>query len=68
MVLKVAYTLATYVLPTTYYWHVAIALATLVVIYAFAQGRTTDRERDLHARTILVTVRPRDLSHDCTAT
>lgn len=56
MVLKAAYALATYALPTGYYWHTAIGIGTLVVTYAFAQGKTTDRDRDLHARTVLVTV------------
>ena len=56
MVLAAGYALASRVLPTGYYWHTAIGAASLVVTYAFAQGRTTDRERDLHARTVLVTV------------
>ena len=64
MVLKAAYALATHVLPTGYYWHTAIGVGSLVVTYAFAQGKTTDRERDLHARTILVTVSPSVLSPD----
>ncbi|GJE94735.1 hypothetical protein PsYK624_109060 [Phanerochaete sordida] len=55
MVLKAAYALATHVLPTGYYWHTAIGVGSVVITYAFAQGKTTDRERDLHARTILVT-------------
>ena len=56
MVLQAAYALASYVLPTRYYWQTAVGVGSLVVTYAFAQGRTTNRERDLHARTIIVTV------------
>lgn len=57
MVLQVVYTISSYVLPSGYYIHAAVGVATLVVTYAFSQGRVTDRERDLHARTILMTVR-----------
>ena len=64
MVLKAAYAFATYALPTGYYWHTAIGVASLAVTYAFAQGKTTDRERDLHARTVLVTVSPSGLYPD----
>ncbi|KIP09031.1 hypothetical protein PHLGIDRAFT_103486 [Phlebiopsis gigantea 11061_1 CR5-6] len=55
MVLQAAYALASHVLPTRYYWQTAIGVGSLVVTYAFAQGRTTNRDRDLHARTIIVT-------------
>lgn len=58
MVLQAAYALASNVLPTDYYWPTAVGVASLVVTYAFAQGKTTNRERDLHARTILITVSP----------
>lgn len=54
--LEVAYTLISSVLPSKYYLHVGVTAVVLLVIYAFAQGRTTNRERDLHARVILVTV------------
>lgn len=57
MVLQVAYTLASKILPSERYVHVGVSILGLVITYAFAQGRTTDRERDLHARTIIVTVR-----------
>ena len=62
MVLQAAYTLVTYVLPSGYYWHIGISAAVGLITYAFAQGRTTNRERDLHARTILVTVCPLSLT------
>lgn len=57
MVLQAAYTFVNHALPSGYYWHICGTLAAGVVTYAFAQGRTTNRDRDLHARTILVTVR-----------
>ncbi|KAK0458734.1 uncharacterized protein EV420DRAFT_1540217 [Desarmillaria tabescens] len=41
--------------PKKYVPHIVTAAASLVLIRAFSQGRTTDRDRDLHARTILVT-------------
>ncbi len=42
--------------PKNYVPHIVTAAASLVLIRAFSQGRTTSRDRDLHARTILVTV------------
>jgi hypothetical protein len=57
MVLKVAATAVTAIVPSQYYIHAVIALVTILVVRAFAQGRKTNRERDLHARVILVTVR-----------
>ena len=58
MVLKVAATAVTTILPSQYYLHALVAIITILVVHAFAQGRKTNRERDLHARVILVTVRP----------
>ena len=58
MVLQVLYTAATTVLPFNYWPHAAVAVAVLLVIYAYAQGRSTIRERDLHARVIILTVSP----------
>ncbi|KAI0074863.1 hypothetical protein K474DRAFT_1647473 [Panus rudis PR-1116 ss-1] len=55
MVLEVLYRASTYVVPPQYYPHAAVTSLALVVTYAFAQGKATNRERDLHARTILVT-------------
>ncbi|KAM5537879.1 hypothetical protein V8D89_008355 [Ganoderma adspersum] len=55
MVLQVLYTAATTVLPFNYWPHAAVAVAVLLVIYAYAQGRSTTRERDLHARVIILT-------------
>lgn len=56
MVLKAAHALLNAVLPPKYYTHALIAVAVLVSVYTYAQGRKTNRERDLHARTILITV------------
>ncbi len=56
MVLQAAYTALTTVLPTKYWPHAAVVAAILVVIYAYTQGPTTNRERDLHARIIILTV------------
>jgi uncharacterized membrane protein YuzA (DUF378 family) len=56
MVLKILYAVGTAVLPSEYYTHLAVAVVGIVTVYAFAQGRKTSRERDLHGRTILITV------------
>ena len=56
MVLQVLYNAATTILPFKYWPYAGVAAAVLVVIYAYAQGRSTNRERDLHARVILLTV------------
>ncbi|EIN06399.1 hypothetical protein PUNSTDRAFT_89954 [Punctularia strigosozonata HHB-11173 SS5] len=55
MVLKILGATLNAVLPSNYYKHAAAVVVGTVVIRAFAQGRTTDRERDLHARTVLLT-------------
>lgn len=41
--------------PRNYLVHIAIGIVVCMVIRAFARGKTTTRERNLHARTILVT-------------
>ncbi|KAI0700972.1 hypothetical protein C8T65DRAFT_709564 [Cerioporus squamosus] len=51
----VVYTAITTVLPTKYWPHAAVVAAVLVVIYAYTQGPPTNRERDLHARVIILT-------------
>ncbi|TFK50908.1 hypothetical protein OE88DRAFT_1700544 [Heliocybe sulcata] len=55
MVVQVLWNVVDAVIPKGYYWHVALSILAIVVIHAFAQGRTTNRDRDLHARVILVT-------------
>ncbi|KAJ7600916.1 hypothetical protein C8J56DRAFT_999941 [Mycena floridula] len=41
--------------PFQYLVHILVAASTALVIWTFSQGRRTNRERDLHARVILVT-------------
>jgi len=55
MVLKILYAIGTAILPSEYYTHLVVAVVGIVTVYAFAQGRKTSRERDLHGRTILIT-------------
>ncbi|EJD37876.1 hypothetical protein AURDEDRAFT_116655 [Auricularia subglabra TFB-10046 SS5] len=45
---------STYI-PSEYYFPLALGVVALLVLRAFAQGRRTTRERDLHDRTVLVT-------------
>ena len=56
MVLQVVYGALTAVLPPRYWPHAAVAGALLLVVYAYAKGPRTNRERDLHARVVLLTV------------
>ena len=54
--LKILYAVGTAILPSAeYYTYLAVAVVGIVTVYAFAQGRKTSRERDLHGRTILIT-------------
>ena len=55
MVLKILYAVGSTILPEKYYTHVVLAVVAVIVLHAFAQGRKTSRERDLHGRTILIT-------------
>lgn len=55
MVVQVIFGLVAAV-PSKYYAHIALTTVALVVLYAFSQGRTTSRERDLHARVVILTV------------
>jgi hypothetical protein len=63
MVLKILYAVGTTFLPLEYYTHLAVVVVGIVTVYAFAQGRKTNRERDLHGRTILITAR--FIQHRC---
>lgn len=56
MVLKVVEALASTYFSTQYILHISIAFITILVLRAFSQGRRTNRERDLHARVVLITV------------
>jgi len=64
MVLKIVGAAVNALLPSQYLVHIIAVIITILVIHAFSQGRTTNRERDLHARVVLVTVRPINLLHD----
>ncbi|KAH9851101.1 hypothetical protein C2E23DRAFT_869545 [Lenzites betulinus] len=55
MVLQLVYGAVTTVIPVKYWPHALVISTTLAVIYAYIQGRQTTRERDLHARVILLT-------------
>ncbi|KAI0629657.1 hypothetical protein C8Q77DRAFT_1015410, partial [Trametes polyzona] len=55
MVLQLVYGAVTTILPPKYWPHALVTGTILLVFYAYAQGRPTTRERDLHARTILLT-------------
>jgi hypothetical protein len=57
MVLKVLAAAVNAMLPSKYYVHAIIFVLATTVVWAFAQGRTTNRERDMHARVVLLTVR-----------
>lgn len=59
MVLKAAEALVSAYFPTRYIFHISIAFIVILVLRAFSQGRRTNRERDLHARVVLITVRPK---------
>lgn len=56
MVLKILYAVGSTILPENYYTHIVLAVVAVITLYTFAQGRKSNRERDLHGRTILITV------------
>jgi hypothetical protein len=58
-VLNILYAVGSTILPAEYYTHAILAVVGIITIYTFAQGRKTNRERDLHGRTILITVASR---------
>ncbi|OCH89403.1 hypothetical protein OBBRIDRAFT_794269 [Obba rivulosa] len=55
MVLPVAYAAVSSILPPQYWLRVGVTAVVLSVVHAFARGPNTDRERNLHARIIIVT-------------
>ncbi|KAI6099286.1 hypothetical protein EDD16DRAFT_1659363 [Pisolithus croceorrhizus] len=55
MVLKMLGAAVNTLLPPKYYVHACLAVLLIVIFHAFAQGRRTNRERDMHARVVLVT-------------
>lgn len=56
MVLRILEVAAQALWPAKYTTHIIVGLVTLYVMRTFSQGRRTNRERDLHARKVLVTV------------
>jgi hypothetical protein len=58
MVLGIIGALYTSYFPTQYAVQIAIGLLVIYVLRTLSQGRRTNRERDLHARVVLVTVCP----------
>jgi len=55
MVLKILHAVGSAILPSQYYTHAVLAVFGIVTVYTLTQGRKTNRERDLHDRTILIT-------------
>ncbi|EDR07697.1 uncharacterized protein LACBIDRAFT_298117 [Laccaria bicolor S238N-H82] len=55
MVLNVAEALASSFFPTQYIVHIVVGIVVVLTLHAVCQGRRTTRERDLHARTVLIT-------------
>ncbi|KAI9465245.1 hypothetical protein BJY52DRAFT_1245987 [Lactarius psammicola] len=55
MVLKIFYAVGSTILPEKYYTHAVLVIVAVITVFTFAQGRKTNRERDLHGRTILIT-------------
>ncbi|KAI0753320.1 hypothetical protein C8Q80DRAFT_1151516 [Daedaleopsis nitida] len=67
MVLQFVHTAAAATVPPKCSPHVLVGAFVLVAIYAYAQGRSTTRERDLHARVVLLTVSTCSGSNRCGA-
>ncbi|KAJ3769801.1 hypothetical protein FB446DRAFT_791051 [Lentinula raphanica] len=55
MVLNILEIFGTKYFPTQYTVHIVALIAAIFALRAYSQGRATNRERDLHARTILIT-------------
>ena len=43
--------------PLNYVVHISLGIVITMILRTYAQGRVTSRERDLHGRVILLTVR-----------
>lgn len=56
MVLKILNAAFSAYFPTQYAVHITIGIVTVLALRAFSQGRKSNRDRDLHARKIIVTV------------
>ncbi|EIW80608.1 hypothetical protein CONPUDRAFT_125423 [Coniophora puteana RWD-64-598 SS2] len=55
MVLKLTLAAVDKLLPSTYYLHVVVAVAVVLITRVVSQGRRTTRDRDMHGRIFLVT-------------
>ncbi|KAJ8517005.1 hypothetical protein ONZ45_g5766 [Pleurotus djamor] len=55
MVLQVVLSAASALYSSHYFVHIIAGFTAVYVLHAFAQGKRTSRERDLHARTIIIT-------------
>ncbi|EDQ98775.1 uncharacterized protein LACBIDRAFT_296746 [Laccaria bicolor S238N-H82] len=55
MVLKITEAFASSFFPTQYIVHIVVGIVVVLTLHAVCQGRRTTRERDLHARTVLIT-------------
>lgn len=56
MVLQTLSTVISRAIPSRYYTPSIATLVVLIITYAYSQGRRTTRDRDLHARVIILTV------------
>jgi hypothetical protein len=57
MVLDLAATLVNRLLPSKYYIPAVAGVGSIFVVRSLVEGKKTSRERDLHGRVVLVTVR-----------
>ncbi|EMD33013.1 hypothetical protein CERSUDRAFT_118434 [Gelatoporia subvermispora B] len=55
MVLQVAYVAISTILPSKYWLRAGVTAGALLIVHAFARGPNTSRERNLHARTVIIT-------------
>ncbi|KAF8154239.1 hypothetical protein B0H34DRAFT_721082 [Crassisporium funariophilum] len=55
MVLKIVEAAASTYFPTQYIVHIVVGIVAILAFRAFSQGKRTNRERDLHARVVLIT-------------
>ena len=56
MVLKIVEAFASSFFPTQYIVHIAVGVVIVLTLRAVSQGQRTTRERDLHGKTVLITV------------
>ena len=59
MVLKIVEAFASSSFPTQYTVHIVVGIVIILTLHAVSQGQRTTRERDLHVRTVLITVSTR---------